>query len=159
MLRKDILDGKTEGKTSRQVYEMHVEYRKYEFKRFSPNYRNLVEALKKEGDRAGTDAAAYYNDLLHYKQLVPARTKPHWNTSSAKELLEDDIDAGNTDDVEPTELHASRAEYQEFELSVFRKHIHQAKKSRANREYYERFLRGFTAIEEPEDEEEEAEEE
>jgi len=136
-LRKDILAGKTEGKTARQVYETRPCFMEYEFVRFSANFYNLRKRLAEEKELADFNTDAYYNDRFSCARLPPSQTsKPHWNTSQAKGLLEQDIDAGRVDAMKPVALRASRDEYKAFDLDVFRKHIHQAKKTRANKAYW-----------------------
>jgi hypothetical protein len=52
--------------------------------------------------------------------------EPNWRDHPAKQLLEDDIDFGlYLPTMKPKDLYATREEYQEFSLKVFRGHIHQ----------------------------------
>jgi hypothetical protein len=141
MLRDDILAGKTEDKTAKAVRNMRPEYWEMEEKMFEQRFYRLRLDLLKEKKRSDRDYAAFKSDLLIYQQLMPSSTKPHWNTHPAKTLLDEDIDAGRTTfDAEwkPKDLWATRPEYLEFELTVFRKHVHQALKSRANAKVWNR---------------------
>ena len=59
-----------------------------------------------------------------------ASQKPRWEGSDAECFLKSDITNNNHVDTTPQQLHASRSEYQVFEVKVFRGHIHQEMKRR-----------------------------
>jgi hypothetical protein len=140
MLRKDILDGKTEGKPVADVYAMHVEFKAFSFNNFKSNYSRLSDAIDRQLELANDDTAAFYNDTIAWKNRPPPSQlrKPFWDTHAAKKLLKKDIDAEKHKKMKPKELQSTRAEYMEFDLEVFRKHIHQELRDRANAGWWNR---------------------
>ena len=138
VLWKDIVDYKEDGMEAVEVYEMHDGiYHKFEFKLFKTNLKNLRNVVEKDIERMYLDSAAYYNDMFKVRPPRSQTNKPHWNTRVAKDLLEIDLDEDLHTLFEPKELWLIRYEYQEFELDVFRKHIHQAVGARRKEKYWE----------------------
>ena len=138
VLWRDIVDYKEEGMDAEAVYEMHDGiYKKFLFNNFKTNLKNLRKAVEADRERMYQDSAAYYNDMSKTRPTKSQTNKPHWNTHVAKDLLEIDLDDDLHTLLEPMELWATRAEYQEFELEVFRKHIHQAVGARRKKAYWE----------------------
>jgi len=138
-LKQMILRGETKNKSAREVYEMRVEFRAYEFKKFSPNFRNLCDVLKRDQDKADSDAAALAHDrLIHPKGPETAKGcgYPRWDGSDAERLLTQDIDNGLHETHKPQALYKTRPEYQHFPLKVFRDHIHQVLRARLERPYW-----------------------
>jgi hypothetical protein len=134
-LVRDILDGKTDGKMPKQVYEMHAEYKNYKYKNFSPNFNRLKKALKNIQDRADEDEAAF----LHDETLnLRANNKPYprWGGTVAERLLKIDIDAGKHNTMKPRELQATRPEYSPYPLKVFRDHVQQERRARCESSYW-----------------------
>jgi hypothetical protein len=131
-LERDILDGKTDGKTPKQVCETHAEYKQYESKNFYPNFKRLKKTLQGLQDRADEDEAAF----LHDEALnLRANNKPYprWGGTIAERLLKIDIDAGKNK--KPRELQATRPEYSPYPLKVFRDHVQQELRARCERSY------------------------
>ena len=62
--------------------------------------------------------------------------KARWSGSAAERLLKLDIDANKHLELKPKLLHASRVEYQHFELKEFRKHVYQETSSRLQKSYW-----------------------
>lgn len=144
-LSDDIISGKTEGKTPRQVYDMHpLLYHQYPQSNFTTNFRNLSKAINKSRSLAERDSHA----VAQFRQLnspAPAlcltenpngRGYPQWQGSTAEQLLKNDMNAGKDRMMTPINLHSERAEYQQFPLSVFRDHIHQERRNRLQRNYW-----------------------
>ena len=138
-LREDILSGNIDGWIAEWVYEMHGGiYKKFKFKNFSKNLRSLRLSIWKQQRRAFYDAAFYHSDLLAERAAAPETREKHWNTSEAKKLLEDDLDAEKHKSMQPKELWLSRPEYQEFGLEKFRNHIYKAVIARQKTAYWEK---------------------
>jgi hypothetical protein len=134
-LERDILDGKTDGKTPKQVYEMRAEYKQYAFKNFSPNFNRLKKTLQGLQDRADEDEAAFLQDEA-LKLRVNNKPYPRWGGTVAERLLKIDIDAGKHETMKPRELQATRPEYSPYPLKVFRDHVQQELRARCERSYW-----------------------
>jgi hypothetical protein len=94
-----------------------------EFKRRLATLRTQVRASL---DRAAEDQLAFDVHRRNFPyQPFDAQGHRNWHGSRAEELLEEDLAEGLYPDMKPSELYATRAEYQEFTLDVFRGHIHQ----------------------------------
>jgi hypothetical protein len=94
---------------------------------FKSRLSGLRSQTKRDLNRAEQDLEAF--DI--HRQNFPFRPldslgRPNWFGSAAEKLLEQDIAAGLDTMMKPKELRATRAEYMEFTLEVFRGHIHQA---------------------------------
>jgi len=82
--------------------------------------------------------AALAHDLLLPPRAAtdPRGSYPRWDGSKAQRLLKLDIDSGEHKKMKPEKLHATRTEYQDFPLKVFRDHINQETKSRREKAYW-----------------------
>ncbi len=138
-----LLETDTDGEIHRMdpqdVFKMSDLFKPYKFHNFKTNLENLKENLKKEREAVQIDEKAFLND----RSLIPRRPLtfngyPPWNTSSAKKLLEHDVMENKHKEggIKPRELRLSRLEYQEFPLTVFRKHIHQEEYAQRGRSYW-----------------------
>ncbi len=127
ILKHDIINGTVNDEMeARDVYEMHEEYKEYEFRKFQNNFRSLKKVIKKHHNRAQEDHAALnLYLLLHPRRDVTAGGFPFWDTSEARVSLKRDIDSGIHDRMSTTELWQSRDEYQAFSLKKFRDHLTQ----------------------------------
>lgn len=138
MLKEDIIFGAvTKAMLPRQVFEMRPEYKKFEYKNFVTNLRNLRIAVDKLYARMQADCIAYGHDCAVLKDLRandPPGPVP-WHKSPARKLLKNDIDNNLHKQMQPKELHALRAEYKAFKLKVFRNHIYQEVDKRAKFEH------------------------
>ena len=81
--------------------------------------------------RAVADQRAYdVHRKNHPRPQLDPRGKPQRHGSEAEKFLEEDLENGLFDDkTTPVMLRQSRPAYQEFDLDVFRGHIHQAMKT------------------------------
>ena len=135
LLEQDYLEGRaTADMQPREVIKLRDEYKKVKVENFRSNWKALKERIQAHKTRATEDA----DDLLHDMQLYTlARDLPaYWDGSAAQRLLIDDVDAGLHRAVTPKQLRLSRAEYQNFDLQVFRKHIYQETRSRIETPYW-----------------------
>jgi hypothetical protein len=137
LLRQDIIDDKVPAHwPAHMVQKMRPEYQEYDLKNFGPNLNTLRDAVRKDYNRMLADCEYYGHDLALLKDKPPkARAYPNWHQSSARLLLKSDTKVGKHKAMKPKELHMTKAEYQEFPLEVFRKHIYQDVDERASRAF------------------------
>jgi hypothetical protein len=111
------------------IYKQRVEFGgddDKEFKLFNSRLksaRKQVKAMKTEAEWNRVATAQYRQH--HPVQAVDSNGKPRWQGSMAETFLKQDIADKKHESVKPQVLYYSRKEYQVFELSVFRGHIHQ----------------------------------
>jgi len=101
---------------------------------YDATFTRRLLALRKqimEGkSRAEEDIKAF--EIAKANHPVPAfnhRGEPQWNGSDAQRLLQEDMKDKKHFDLKPEHLWESRKEYQMFELTTFRDHLHQAWKT------------------------------
>jgi len=139
-LRDDILAGKVpEMMSAREVFVMRQEYKRYAFKNFSTNLRNLRKAIKTGQEKADSDNAALTHDrLIHSVGSETAKGCGYarWEGSDAEWFLKEDVDVRKHKNIAPRDLHKTRPEYQAFPLKVFRDHVHQETHSRLTKAYW-----------------------
>ena len=84
---------------------------------------------------ANADEAALAHDLA---LGIRKNNKPYprWQGSEAEGLLKLDIDNGLNQIMRPKALRASRPQYLQFPLDVFRNHIYQETRARMERPYW-----------------------
>lgn len=135
LLREDIISGVVSGSmAAKDVYDMRPEYKKWAFKNFQTNLRNLRKNISNNYARMLADREAYEHDRALLR-VLRASNPPDvpWHKSEAKKILKQDIDDGKHKQMKPEELHGMREEYQAFPLKKFRNHIYQEIDSRAKR--------------------------
>jgi hypothetical protein len=136
LLREDIISGVVlASMAANEVYDMRPEYKKWPYKNFQTNLRNLRKAIAHSYERMLADCEAYGHDQALLMTLR-ADNNPQdvpWHKSEAKTLLKQDIDDGRHKQMKPEAVHGMREEYQAFPLKTFRNHIHQEVDSRAKR--------------------------
>jgi hypothetical protein len=135
LLREDIIAGDVQDRMApMDVYHMRPEYGAYKFENFRTNLGNLRAAVAASWERMQADAVAYGHDKAVWNSLQHANPRRlQWAESEAKMFLKQDIDEGKHLHLSPSELYATRAEYQEFPLQKFRNHIYQEVDIRAKR--------------------------
>jgi hypothetical protein len=99
---------------------------RYPKHRFIDNMKNIKKALEDKGRVIEEDIKLISEELaaLNFSN-VTKRGHPHWHTHSAKKLLAEDLLQGRNVNMKPKEFHATRQEFEEFPLRVFRGHIYQ----------------------------------
>jgi hypothetical protein len=139
LLRDSIIAGHVKrGDDAAEVHKSNAEYQKWPIANFKTNMKNLIEAIALDYKRMADDCRGYGHDievLREYRKNNPT-SQPYatpWHKSTAKKLLEADMDSNKHLKTLPMELYQSRIEYREFSLRVFRDHIYQEKKKRANK--------------------------
>lgn len=138
LLREDIIAGAVpETMGARIVYQMRPEYAEFEYNKFRSNLSNLRQSVAFSHERMIADCEAYGHDRGILNVLRNSEDGDEgciqWLGSDAKRLLKRDIDEGNHLPLKPSELYATRVEYQAFELKVFRKHLYQELDTRTKR--------------------------
>ena len=140
LLRKDIIKGKCDGKGPQEVYKMRPEYKPYVYERFRDNLRALRAKIKEEQELAAFDMAALAHDLAIYPTPdASPHGYPRWAGSEAERKLKLAITEGTHKDMTPLHLHQSEPEFDEFPLRVFRNHLYQELRSRAERAYWKEY--------------------
>jgi hypothetical protein len=108
------------------------------FDRFKANLANLRQKAATELDRGVRDDEAYQHD--HAPSLlvdVPrAGANSRWDGSAAQRLLKEDMNEATNANLKPATLQGTRPEYACFDPKVFRKHVHQEKRSRLESPYW-----------------------
>ena len=97
---------------------------------FTRRLYDLRKQFKAGKSRADDDIEAF--EIAKANHLVPAfnhRGEPQWNGSAAQKLLKEDMKDNKHFDLKPEHLWETRKEYQLFELTTFRDHIHQEHKT------------------------------
>ena len=136
LLRDDIIHGVVDAEMApMHVYQMREEYAAFKYENFRTNLKSLRHAVATSIDQMEMDTLFFGHDkaIMTHARKNEKRTSPLWIESLAPVLLKRDIDEGLNNHLTPAELHASRAEYQEFSLQVFRNHIYQEVDMRTKR--------------------------
>ena len=93
---------------------------------FGGRLRSAREQVRERNERSSVEAAALEQDRkIHPKPAVNHRGEPRWEGSAAEMLLKQDVKEGKHETMQPRELHASRVDYADWPLDVFRNHIYQ----------------------------------
>ena len=113
-------------KTPEEVWKSSEWFQQYPKHRFIDNMKNIKKALEDKGRVIEEDIKLISEELaaLNFSN-VTKRGHPHWHTHSAKKLLAEDLLKGRNVNMKPKEFHATRQEFEEFPLRVFRGHIYQ----------------------------------
>ena len=113
-------------KTPEEVWKSSEWFQQYPKHRFIDNMKNIKKALEDKGRVIEEDIKLISEELaaLNFSN-VTKRGHPHWHTHSAKKLLAEDLLQGRNVNMKPKEFHATRQEFEEFPLRVFRGHIYQ----------------------------------
>jgi hypothetical protein len=141
LLEKDLISGliplNSDDMKPGIVYFQRPEFAEFEYGRFRDRLRDLRRQLIELKARASSDSAAYACDREIYpKTTHNNRGEPRWEGSEAERLLRMDMDHDAHKNVTPKELYRSRQEfYNNYPLTVFRKHIDQEERRRKYFEY------------------------
>lgn len=105
-----------------EIQNMDERYKRY------PNFEKYYKDLKKkvEGEKQQVeidDLAARMHLMSFPTPAITAKGYPSWKGHPAKALLEVDVANKLNQTLKPEKLQATRAEYQEFPLCVFRKRV------------------------------------
>lgn len=108
------------------IWRSSPEFQKYELEKFKTYLSNMKKLTNKRKELIEKEEAAYEMDMLTLPHAdLTSRGIPFWNRHDASKLLKEDEANGTAKSMKPKQLWQSRKEYQDFPLSVFRKHIYQ----------------------------------
>jgi hypothetical protein len=140
ILRSGLLNGAiTPAMQPKEVFNMHPkEHGKWNHQNWSNNLRNLRNAIERDRERMQNDCINCGHDLAilkEFRQKNPHTQRSKWRGSKAERTLKKDVDEGKHLTLPPKKLcnHKEWPEHREFDLVVFRKHIHQEVDSRPKR--------------------------
>ncbi|KAL7525981.1 hypothetical protein ACHAXR_006714 [Thalassiosira sp. AJA248-18] len=129
------------GMTTDQIYASHPQFQLYgpdKFKTYNDNMKNLTSKRKKQ---MRAEEASFKRDMLKLPKInKTSRGYPFWHTHQASELMKNHITdemLGKVEKTKPQQLWKSRAEYQAFPLSIFRKHIYQERSKQLAAPYWQ----------------------
>ena len=134
LMMKEESMKKLESMTDREIWESCSEFQKYDFGKFtgSSGYiSNMKKMTSKRKGKIQEERAAFERDMLIIQMTNDSgRGYPKWNKHPASDLLHEDEKSGRAKELKPKKLWESRQEYQDFPLSVFRKHVYQERMAR-----------------------------
>ena len=134
LLRKLINDKKSwvHNMEAKEIHESHQLFSCYPLSKFKEYLATLQQAAAAKDEIIRVNEREVLADLMAFPRGdLTDRGYPFWDTHPARYLLEEDVRArksGNLEDMEPKQLWLKRNEYQDFPLAVFRDHIHQEKR-------------------------------
>ena len=140
MMKEDSMK-RLESMTIREIWESCDEFQKYDFDKFtgSSGYvSNMKNLTSKRKSQIMNERAAFDRDKLVIQTTNDSgRGYPKWNKHPASNLLYEDEKSGRAKELKPKRLWESRTEYQDFPLSVFRKHVYQERMARLAAPYWQ----------------------
>ena len=112
--------------SAEEIWNSHSEFRKYDLESFITYNKNMLKLTKKRKQQINSEEASFLRDVEQFpRKTTTSRGLPFWHEHPASELLKNDETDGVAKTMKPKQLWKSRIEYQDFPLSVFRKHIYQ----------------------------------
>ena len=104
------------------IHNSDIRYKQYpNFPKYYKDLKERVEAEKKQVKL--DDIAAERHMRNHPRSILNKRGYPHWDTHSAKKLLEVDIANKVHERMEPSQLRKTRDAYKKFPTDVFTKRV------------------------------------
>lgn len=135
--KSSILEKMTAG----EIWASHPEFKRYDRGQFETYNKNMINLTSKRKELIKKEEAAYQRDLLKLPQsTMTSRGIPFWHKHAAKELLKKHVESemsGSIGRMKPVQLWKSRAEYQDFPLAIFRKHIYQERTKQLAAPYWQ----------------------
>jgi hypothetical protein len=132
LLEHDLLSGSIPLHSDGTMEPKEVYLQRPEFAEFSDEYfRDRLQVIRKQINEklslASFDHRALSSDRMkHPKSTHNSRGEPRWEGSICEQLLKIDVKEGRHNSMKPQDLYQSRPEYyNNYPLSVFRKHIDQ----------------------------------
>jgi len=111
------------------IYQSNEAFQDYSFEQFKRYLSTIRASAKKYNERAEISEREIWSDKMKFpRNSTTIRGYPHWDEHLSSILLTNDVKDGKANRMKPRELHASRKEYKEFPLGVFRDHIYQEKR-------------------------------
>ncbi len=122
-----------------QVHASDDLFKKYPLRNFKVNFNTLKKAVELEQGAIQFDKLALEADNeRHPRKTLTERGYNYWDRHPAQRLLADDVKAGITTHLKPTELQKTRPEFQEFPLAVFRGHKYQEERKMREGVYWQK---------------------
>lgn len=133
LLENDLISGKiplhngNDGMEPKDVYLQRPEFAEFSYEYFRDRLRAIRNQISEKKSLASTDSIALSNDQrIHPRSTHNSRGEPRWEGSIAEQLLKSDVSKGRHTTMRPQDLYQSRPEYyNNYPLSVLRKHIDQ----------------------------------
>jgi hypothetical protein len=122
-----LLSDKTswiQGLTPDEAWESSEWFKKYPKDRFISNMKNLKKSIEARGCVVANDNEIIEAELLSIRSSNQ-NLCPLWHEHDASRLLAQDVKNNIHEGMSPHLFRQTRAEYMEFDLAVFRKHIYQ----------------------------------
>jgi len=114
--------------TDEEVWQSSPHFQQYDLEKFITYNKNMKKLTNKRKSLIQEEEESFRRDMLKLpEKLETSRGLPFWNRHQASDLLHQDVIDGVASRMKPKDLWMSRIEYQDFPLSVFRKHIYQEK--------------------------------
>jgi hypothetical protein len=99
---------------------------KVTYSQFEPRFKDHRKQITAKKLRSMHEMQAFlYHRQLHPQQTHDHRGKPIFDVHAAKPLLQEDVRMKRQMSMSPMTLRASRKEYADFDLGIFRQHIYQ----------------------------------
>jgi hypothetical protein len=125
--------------TDEQVHNSNELFKRYPLRNFKTNFKTLKKAVEVEQGAIEFDELALEADnQRHPRNPLTERGYPFWDKHAAQRLLSEDVRAGKTQNLKPSELWLTRLEYQDFPLSVFRDHKYQEERKMTEGVYWQK---------------------
>ncbi|KAL7537423.1 hypothetical protein ACHAXR_007812 [Thalassiosira sp. AJA248-18] len=132
---------KIRGMSAEQIWESHPQFQLYELEKFKGYNERIQTLTTKRKSMIAEEEASFERDMLRVpKRGTTSKGVPFWHTHAAAVLLEQHITeemAGTKSKARPHQLWRSRAEYQEFPLPIFRKHMYQERMKQIAAPYWQ----------------------
>ena len=134
---------KISGMSVEEIWASHPQFQLYELDKFKTYNKNMETLTSRRKRLVSEEEAIFRRDMIKLKDIISDKTSrgyPFWHTHPASKLLKDDIAremSGNMNKRKPTQLWESRVQYQDFPLSVFRKHIYQERTKQLAAPYWQ----------------------
>lgn len=101
----DIVSGRTRNaKNSTEVYYSRSLYQRYDLKNFQTNYRNLKKKISERRNMASAGREAYAHDLPIIHDYRSKTGQFYYSGSTVQQLLQHDVQKGNTDGLTASEV-------------------------------------------------------
>ena len=121
-----------------QLWDSDAEFQKYDLTKFKGYVTNMKKLTDRRKALIHEESAAFEHDMITLPPLEKtSRGYPFWHKHRASELLKEDETSGAAKRMKPKQLWMSRKEYQDFPLSVFRKHIYQERMKQLAAPYWQ----------------------
>lgn len=124
------------------IWKSHSEFQLYEFEKFKTYNQNMATLTSKRKHLIDQEEESFKRDMskLQERSNVTCRGYPFWHTHPASILLKDHVTdemLGKVEKMKPHQLWNLTVEYQDFPLSIFRKHLYQERSKQLAAPYWQ----------------------